>query len=156
MSLVGSINNDFYQGRVRDYRDVISHVNNLSPEQQLEYYRGEMRDIKDSIDKITGVRGSPGTRLYKELPELRYMITICKDAFIRLSETPSIVSNGEMKTIALRNIENCTTLFEVIDILLKRNGLDINGQPIRGGKRSRNKRRLRKKRKSIRKRRTRK
>jgi hypothetical protein len=156
MSLVGSIDDSRYQRRVQDYRNTISDVDDLSPEEQLTYYRDKMGIIKDKIEEITGVDRSPGTRLYNKLPELRYMITICKDAFIRLSETPSILSNGENKTIALRNIENCKTMFKVIDILLKQNGLDVNGQPIRGGKLSRKKRKRSKKRKSIRKKKTRK
>ncbi len=128
----------YYRRLPRDFQIEIYDL--LMPEVQLEIQRGKLRNITtEAINLIHSEQ-------FKDLPRLRPKLTKSKDAFIRLSENPSIISNGAQKTITRNNIQNSKDTFNLIDRSLKEHHLDVNGVPLtynsaRGvGKSSRKKR----------------
>ena len=113
----------YYRRLPRDFQVEIYDL--LMPEVQLEIQRGKLRNLKTKAINLID------SRQFKDLPGLRPGLTESKDAFIRLSENPSIISNGEKKTITRNNIQNSKDMFNLIDRSLKEHHLDVNGTPLR-------------------------
>ena len=113
----------YYRRLPRDFQVEIYDL--LIPEVQLEIQRGKLRNI------VTKASNLIDSRQFKDLPGLRPGLTASKDAFIRLSENPSIISDGEKKTITRNNIQNSKDMMNLIDRSLKKNHLDVDGTPLR-------------------------
>ena len=113
----------YYRRLPRDFQIEIYDL--LIPEVKLEIQRGKLRNIKTEAVNLID------SRQFKDLPRLRPKLTNSKDEFIRLSENPSIISNGAQKTITLNNIQNSKDMLNLIDRSLKQNHLDVDGTPLR-------------------------